>query len=269
MVNPEDKDTSQQGSTGSTDRSQSNDRSATSGITKQESRCSRARRRVRNRKQRERKTGAVPAKGPRFEGEKSEMAGHVFQTQKESSTPRQFKKTMEQLEHWVGLKTKFPEDLKPIFGDKIKQPLIKVPADLTEDEKKSAAKIDMMTKREMSLETSFKQLYTVVWGQCSKAMRAQIRADKDYPNINGISDEVSLLKIIRGICYSYESSKEVNGAVYDTLKKFYSFMQGEHMSLTEYFEEFLIQIDIVEVCSGTNIWNGNTLIKQAMSKDGK
>lgn len=41
----------------------------------------------------------------------AKLSGHVFQTQKESSMPRQFKNMVEQLKHWVGLKTKFPEDL--------------------------------------------------------------------------------------------------------------------------------------------------------------
>ena len=78
----------------------------------------------------------------------------------------------------------------------------------------------MTAKREMALETSLKQLYTVVWGQCSEAMKAQIRANKDYTDIDNLSDVVSLLKIIRGVCYSHESNKEVNRAVHDSLKNF-------------------------------------------------
>ncbi len=230
----------------------------------------------RNRRNQERKTSTAAQLETKFEGKTSEMAGHVFQTQKESSVPRQFKKTMEQLEHWVGLKTKFPEDLKPIFGDEITPLAIDVPADLAEVEKKSAARVrlwekrvDMTAKREMALKTSLKQLYTVVWGQCTEAMKAQICADKDYPDIDSVSDVVSLLKIILGICYSHKSSKEVNRAVHDALKGFYSFSQGEHMSVTEYYEEYLIRIDVVEVYSGTDVWNSSSLITEALLKDGK
>ncbi len=143
-------------------------------------------RRNKARKHKERQGDGKQSPTQKFDGKTLEMAGHVFQTQKEESpTPRQFKTTMEQLEHWVGLKTKFPEDLMPTFGDKIVCPNINVPDDLSEEEKKSAARvrlwekrIDMTAKREMALETSLKQLYMVVWGQCSEGMKAQIRANQ-------------------------------------------------------------------------------------------
>ena len=51
---------------------------------------------------------------------------------------------------------RFEEDFKTIFGDEINQPVIKVPADLMEAEKKSAARtrlwekrVDMTTKHEI------------------------------------------------------------------------------------------------------------------------
>ena len=175
MATHDSMDATPQGGGGASDNVQSNDGSRAGGHSRGvEAGRGVPRRRNRNRRNRERKINTNTPHDAKFEGKTSEMAGHVFQTQKESSAPRQFKKTMEQLEHWVGLKTKFPEDLKSIFGDEITPPAIDVPADLTEAEMKSAARVrlwekrvDMTAKREMALETSLKQLYTVVWGQCS------------------------------------------------------------------------------------------------------
>lgn len=186
VVNPaEDMNNAlQQGGSGSLDgRATSSDgTSGTTGVEGSNPRQKGARRRNRNRKPRKRKSRAAPMKVVKFKGKTSEMSGHVFRTQKESSTPRQeFKKTMEQLEHWVGLKTKFQEDLRPIFGNEIKRPGIDVPVDLTKEDKKSAARVriwekgvDMTAKREMALEMSLKQLYAMVWWQCSKVMHTQI-----------------------------------------------------------------------------------------------
>lgn len=85
MVSPEDMDTFQQGSNGT----------------------------ARNRKQCERKTGVPPMRAPKwFEGKTSKMAGHVLKTQKESSTTRQFKKTIEQLERWCRMAAAAADDLE-------------------------------------------------------------------------------------------------------------------------------------------------------------
>lgn len=193
--------------------------------------------------------------------------------------PRQFKNMVEQLKHWVGLKTKFPEDLKPIFGDKITRLSIEVPKDLSEEDKKRSVaqvrglwekRVNMTAKREMALvETSLKQLYTVVWGQCSKGMKAQIRADGSYEKVDSSSDVVSLLKIILGICYSHDSNKELYRTFHDALRNFYSFKQNESLTVTEYYEEFLVRVDAVELYSGSDIWNREKMIKDAMSNDGK
>ena len=56
---------------------------------------------------------------------------------------------------------------------------------------------------------------------------------------------MSLLKIIRGICYSHDSNKELYRSVHDTLRNFYSF--NEFLTITEYVEEFLVRVDVVEL----------------------
>ena len=89
------------------------------------------------------------------------MDGHVFQTFAEHPSPRQFKETMEQLKHYVGLKLKFPEDLKPIFGEEIGDPYVERKTPLGTNVAKLRIwekKLDLAVKRETTLEMSLKQL---------------------------------------------------------------------------------------------------------------
>ncbi len=80
---------------------------------------------------------------------------------------------------------------------------------------------------------------------------------------------MSLLKIIRGICCSHDSNKELHRSVHDALRNFYSFKQNKFLTITEYVEEFLVQVDVVELYSGADIWTGETMLKEAMTGDGK
>ncbi len=82
---------------------------------------------------------------------------------------------------------------------------------------------------------------------------------------------MSILKIIRGICYSHDSNKDLYRSVHNNtlLRNFYSFNPNDFSPVTKYYEEFLVQVDVVELYSRVDTWSGETMLKEAMAGDGK
>ena len=144
MVNPEDMDALQQSSTRLAERLQSNDRSNTTRSTKegQESRGSGARRRNQNRKQCKRKTnGAQQRLKDQNSTERHLRWQGTFSKPRKHPQPRGNSRKPWNSSNKNGWdKRIFFEDLKSIFGDKLKQPRINIPVDLMEEEKKSVAR---------------------------------------------------------------------------------------------------------------------------------
>ena len=54
-------------------------------------------------------------------------------------------------------------------------------------------------KKQTTLDTNIKAAYSLVWGQCTPAMQAQIKTQNDFQTIRDNFDVFALLKAIKGI----------------------------------------------------------------------
>jgi len=113
------------------------------------------------------------------------MNGHIFQCFNEFNDKNQFPKTVKALGWYITNNLKFLGNMMPLTKELIK-PTIKEPEDLDASET-SKLKITLWEKKVAGyatlldhIKSKLKAVFTMVWGQCSKAMRAKLKSLLDY-----------------------------------------------------------------------------------------
>jgi hypothetical protein len=62
-----------------------------------------------------------------------------------------------------------------------------------------------------------KTLYSVIWSQCSEAMRDRVEHADNFQRINAESDGLGLLQVIKNVAYNYVSTEYKVGSIIDAL----------------------------------------------------
>ena len=201
-------------------------------------------------------TGTTTSK-KKVEGGTKELGTNVFQLYSESRDRKQFESTKDAIEHYVRLNLTRGNDIVPTIRD-MKTSTLSLPSDLSEMDKKNSVKvrifekkIDAYVKREEQMEDNLKTLYSILWNQCFKQVKIQIKAADNYENKSHACDSLWLLKAIKGICYSFQDQKNKFIAIDKAKTAIYTFHQGTEMTLEDYQKEFLNMIDVLEHYGGS------------------
>ena len=142
------------------------------------------------------------------------MKGNVFQTLAESKNRQQFLKTVEALERYSNKKLKHLGDLQHLF-QMHELPTLKSPGDITDSEAKNPAKLliwqegmKSYLKREQVLKDNLRDLFSVIWGQCSTSIQSSIRQEDSYEEKKTDADCGWLLREIKCIIFKFASKKQ-------------------------------------------------------------
>ena len=87
-------------------------------------------------------------------------------------------------------------------------------------------------------------LYSLVLGQCTDALQECLKSHRDYEAAN--QDGIRLLVIIRSLIHTFKENRKLSDAIMDVKEKFYRFYQGRHMTLEQYHELFLAQVEVLD-----------------------
>ena len=99
------------------------------------------------------------------------------------------------------------------------------------------AKVKEIVKKEIKQEEDTEKLYSVVWGQCTPAMKAKLKALKEYEAIKDELNTIELLKEIKKLCYNFQEKNYASASIHAVLDKFINCKQAEDMSDQRYFCE--------------------------------
>ena len=159
--------------------------------------------------------GKKTSKEQTFRGETPGMAGHVFQAFGEMNDKRQFNKTVEALGRYINKKMDFSEDMKSLYVN-LKNPILTEPKIITEAEAQSPIKLllqqeDVKESRERSqaLKNNLRDVYSVIWGQCSNTMQAKLKQVKGFETNNNMNDCEWLLKKVKNITFKFVGRKDI------------------------------------------------------------
>ena len=94
-------------------------------------------------------------------------------------------------------------------------------------------------------------------------MKNRLEGEETYEDINGESDGIRLLLLIKSIAYSYEFKSYPVLAIHMARRKFYSGYQSISSSCDDYFETMTKLRDIISHCGGV-IGNHSFLVDKLL-----
>ena len=101
-------------------------------------------------------------------------------------------------------------------------------------------------KEEQVLKANLELAYSLVWGQCTPAMQAQLKTMANYLTIREKFDVFELLKEIKGHTFKLTDHDYPFQSVWDSYQNVFNMMQGSHEFLDKFQERFNIVVEAAE-----------------------
>jgi hypothetical protein len=206
----------------------------------------------------------------RFQGSESSLAGHVYDFAAGNSD--RFIRTTKEIALYVGRKyTKFTGELTQAVVDmELNDPEPPLePLDAANP--LQLKRWELAEKVHQAKTEAFADfcagLYSVILGQCTDVMKAELEARAEFAGIN--QDGLALLRLIRTITHTFEERSNLVNKVNKIKAKFYSMKQGKYEPLVQYrarYESIVnameeVNVTVVDPCvlEQVAIRNGRTL----------
>jgi len=211
------------------------------------------------------KQSASTPKAPRFTGRCDDLDGYIYDV----SSPRQaadtFTKTTREVAEYVGQTYKYGADAQ-LAIEKLAPPIIAEPDDPEENASGTINRIwekdvNKYVKRKNMLSENLKTAYSLVYGQCTDALRAKLEAQPGHSA--EASDVIALLKSIKTVMFSFQAQKYAPRALCEAKRRFYSMRQGKDSTCQQYLETYQNCIDVITFCGG-KIGTDNGLVDNAL-----
>jgi hypothetical protein len=201
---------------------------------------------------------ATTPKQAKFEGACAELKGSTFDCTGYDQADV-YVKTKEQLEIYVGANYSHGGTMANAI-DKLAAPTVSEPpppANYGTDQVNAAEKFkwEMQMKEIYRTQEDIKRLvqklYSLVLGQCTDALVARVEAHSKYTTASVARDGIELLSIIKSICFNFQDQKYVPQSIYESKKRWYKIEQGRSEPLTQYYERYQNNVEVIEQCGGT------------------
>jgi hypothetical protein len=215
-----------------------------------------------------------------FEGSNKEMKGSYYTYNPEQQAVDQYQQTTEKLVEVVCSSFKEAQLLKACIKDLKKQthtePTLqnsgtesKDPQPTKQDELKYGLQFKDWQYKDNSLNESLNKTFTIIHGQCNRAMKAKIEEDANWETIDKNCDPIGLLKIIKAIAHNNESQRNPTVSLILAEQRLMSMKQGDGESNDAYRLKFENQANVIENMGG-QLYRDSTLnivSQQKYSKD--
>jgi hypothetical protein len=191
----------------------------------------------------------------KFEGEVEALKGFYYDCS-DSKQSDMFIKTTKKIAGHVGRTYKMGGDVR-IAVETQEIPTFAMPPNPPDDASRSELRIwekrlDAILKREDQLEHNIRQVYALVWGQCTEILQQRIEAEDGFASMSDENNGLLLLKTIKNITYRYQSQKYIPHSLFESKKRFYTQFQGRTMTTQQYHVQFQNAVDVIKH-SGGNI----------------
>ena len=191
------------------------------------------------------------------------MNGNVFECYDEQTDRRQFAKTMEALQQYAKKNLKYYEDTAPLFAVDMATPTISKPVAPEKIKVGEVLKMDetdeAIWKEELKdyvhrgrvLNGNLAAIHAVIWGQCSEAMKAKVKASKVYDEKMEANDCYWLLKQIKAVTLQFDEKHNCFISLMDAKMSFYNCKQQRSQTCDSYREELKGWVDTIEYHGGS------------------
>jgi hypothetical protein len=152
------------------------------------------------------------------------------------------------------------------------EPIFTVPTDPSATVMRTEVRIwekqvDEHVKRGTMLAENLKTDYSLIYGQCSDAMRAKLESRENHLVIKAASDSIGLLENIRTVMFQFQSQRYAPLALHEAKYRFYLFLQDRQAMCQQYHKTFKNNIDVIEYCGGV-VSNDTGLVDNKLASSG-
>ena len=98
--------------------------------------------------------------------------------------------------------------------------------------------------------TSMPKAYIHIYNQCSTNLKNDLGTSSAYPKVNLAKNPVELLKLIQGLCCSFDSKTQSVMATIASQKLLFTYYQKDGVSNTDYHREFMAHVETIETYGG-------------------
>jgi hypothetical protein len=191
----------------------------------------------------------------RFEGRCEELAGHIYNYAGPKQAADQYTKTTREICEYVGRNYKHGADAK-IALETLAVPTFPEPTDPPNDATRTRIRIwekevDDYVKRGTLLSENLRTAYSLIYRQCSKAMRAKLESRPNHATLEATADSIGLLENIRTVMFQFQAQRYAPLALHEVKRRFYTFTQDKHSMCQQYYETFKNNVEVLEYCGGT------------------
>ena len=97
---------------------------------------------------------------------------------------------------------------------------------------------------------SMPKAYIHLYNQCSTNLKNDLEAATAFAQVESNKDPIGLLKLIQGLCCSYDSKTQSVMATVASHKKLFTFFQRDGMDNSSYHREFVALVETIETYGG-------------------
>ena len=202
----------------------------------------------------------LPRGASKFEGENSELKGHVYDCVGSKQADLYVKTTKHIADYFSSTTTNAGD-----FRNAILTLQLPTVANLTRPTPRADGTYDEMDKLEYTeryrkrkkklseIEELNKTLYPVIWAQCSDTMREKLKRAATYQQFSVQADGISLLQAIKSISHNVLDINYPVDTIHDALHNLITCKQATYMSVENYHEQFTNRRDTYILTGGHDV----------------
>ena len=119
------------------------------------------------------------------------------------------------------------------------------------DEEIFKQEISAYVKTRTKIKSNRQNAFSLIWGQCSDAIRARIESETGYEAMVEDADLVTLLKKIQTVMFNFQTHKYKPLAVFESKLRSMRFRQQPNQPLSEYYNYFKKYVEVTEHIGGS------------------
>ena len=131
------------------------------------------------------------------------------------------------------------------------------------------AKLAMFHKDTREYRDNKSKVFGIVHGQCSPELKNKLEYDTEFLTQEADSDVIGLLAKLERMAFSTEGSRHPVWTLQNTMRRFFTFSQGNHESITKYHTRFMSQVKVAETQWGSLTPPTSITIQAVYSNDGE
>jgi hypothetical protein len=97
---------------------------------------------------------------------------------------------------------------------------------------------------------SMPKAYIHLYNQCSMNLKNDLEAATAFSQVESAKGPIGLLKLIQGLCHSYDSKTQSVMATVASHKKLFTFFQQDGVDNSSYHREFIALVEAIETYGG-------------------